>query len=89
MWCWRRMVKISWTDLARNNVLHKVKDERNILQTIKRRKVNWIGHTLRRNCLLEHVIEGKLQGRIEVTGTLGRRCKQLLNDLNKREDTGN
>jgi hypothetical protein len=25
---------------------------------------NWIGHILRRNCLLKHVIEGKVEGRI-------------------------
>jgi hypothetical protein len=44
---------------------------------------------LRRNCLLKHVIEGKLEGRIEMTGRRGRRHKQLLDDLRKREDTGN
>jgi hypothetical protein len=53
------MEKISWTDRVRNEeVLHRVK-ERNILHTIKRRKANWIGHILRRNCLLKHVIEEK------------------------------
>jgi hypothetical protein len=41
------------------NALHRVKEERNILRTIKRRKANWIGHIVRRNCLLKHVIEGK------------------------------
>jgi hypothetical protein len=56
--------------------LHKVKEERNILHTIKRRKANWIGHILRRNCLLKHVIEGK----IEMTG----RHKQLLDDLKEK-----
>jgi hypothetical protein len=45
-----------------------VKEERNIVHTIKRRKANWIGHILRRNCLLKHVIEGKEIGRIEVKG---------------------
>jgi hypothetical protein len=30
-------------------------------------KANWIGHILRRNCLLQRVIEGKIQGGIEVT----------------------
>jgi len=45
-----------------------VKEERNILQTIKRRKAKWIGHMLHRNCLLKHLIEGKIKGRIEVTG---------------------
>jgi hypothetical protein len=45
MWCWRRMGKISWTDRVRNEeVLHRVKEERNILHTVKRRKANWIGH---------------------------------------------
>jgi hypothetical protein len=69
MWCWRRMEKISWTDRVRNEeVLHRVKEVRNIVHTIKRRKANWIGHILRRNCLLKHVIEGKLEGRIEMKG---------------------
>jgi hypothetical protein len=66
MWCWGRMEKISWTDRVRNEeVLHRVKEERNVLhtRTIGRRKANWIGHILRRNCLLKHVIEGKLEGR--------------------------
>jgi hypothetical protein len=63
MWYLRRMEKVSWTDRVRNEeVLHRVKEERNILHTIKRRKANWIGHILRRNCLLKHVIEGKLEG---------------------------
>jgi hypothetical protein len=61
--------------------LHRVKEERNIVHTIKRRKANWIGHILRRNCLLKHVIEGKLEGRIEMTGRRGMRLKQLLDDL--------
>jgi hypothetical protein len=25
-------------------------------------KINWIGHILRRHCLLKHVIEGKIEG---------------------------
>ena len=56
---------------------YKAKDLRNLLHTIKR-KANWIADILRRNCLLKHVIEGKI-GVIEVTGRQGRRCKQLQN----------
>jgi hypothetical protein len=61
-----------------------VKEERNIVHTIKRRKANWIGHILRRNCLLKHVIEGKLEGGIEVMRRRGRRRKQLLVDLKEK-----
>jgi len=69
MWCWRRMEKISWTDHVRNEeVLLRVNEQRNILHAIRKRKTNWIGHILRRNCLLQRVIERKIQGRIEVTG---------------------
>ena len=49
MWCWRRMEKISWTDHVRNEeVLLRVKEQRNILHEIHKRKANWIGHILRR-----------------------------------------
>jgi hypothetical protein len=42
---------------------------------------NLIGHILRRNCLLKHVIEGKIEGRTEMTGRRERRRKQLLDDV--------
>ena len=66
----------------KEEVLRSAKEERNIVHTIKRRKVNWIGHIWRGNCLLKQVIEGKVEGRMEVTGRRGRRRKRLLDDLN-------
>jgi hypothetical protein len=79
------MENISWTDRVRNEgVLHTVKEERNILHTIQMRQANWIGHVLRRNCLLKHIIAVKLEGGIEVTGRRGRRRMKLLNDLKER-----
>jgi len=85
MWCWRRMEKISWTDHVRNEeVLLRVKEQRNILDEICKRKANWIGHVLHRNCLLQRVIEGKIEGGIEVTGKQGRRRRKLLDDLKER-----
>jgi hypothetical protein len=65
-------------------VLLRVKEQRNILHEIRKRKVKWIGHILRRNCLLQRVIEGKLQGGIEVTETQGRRRRKLFYDLKER-----
>jgi hypothetical protein len=62
-------------------VLLRVKEQRNILHEINKRKVNWIGHILRRNCLLQRIIERKIKGRIEVTERRGRRRRKLLDDL--------
>jgi hypothetical protein len=61
-----------------------VKEQKNILHEICRRKANWIGHILRGNCLLQRVTEGKIQGGIEVTGGQGRRGRKLLDDLKER-----
>jgi hypothetical protein len=73
-------------------VLQRAK-ERNILQAIKRRKDNWMGFILHRNCLLKHV-EGRIEGRIEMMGRRRRRRRRrrrklLLDDLRKRKDTVN
>jgi hypothetical protein len=84
MCCWRRMETISCTDRLENEeVMHRVK-ERNMVHKIKRRKADCIGHILRRNCLLKHVIEDNIAGRVEVTGRRGKRCKQPLDDLKEK-----
>jgi len=54
---------ISWIDRLKNEeVLQRIKEERNVLPATKQRMANWIGHILRRNCLLKHVIKGKTEG---------------------------
>jgi hypothetical protein len=58
-------MEISWIDRVRNEeVLHRIKEERNILHKTRRIKVKWTGHIWRRYCLLKHVIEGKIERRI-------------------------
>ena len=76
---------IKLTGNGRNEeVLLRVKEQRNILHEICKWNANWIGHILRRNCLLQRVIEGKIQGGIEVTGRQGRKRRKLLDDLKER-----
>jgi hypothetical protein len=59
---------------------------RDILYTIQRRKAILIGHILRRNCLLKHIIEGKIEGRIE---DKEEDVSSYWMMLRKRENTGN
>jgi hypothetical protein len=49
-------------------IIRRVKEKRNVLYSIKRRKANLIGHILRRNCLLKHITEGNTGGEIDGTG---------------------
>jgi hypothetical protein len=67
MWCWG-MDKIKWTHHVRNEeVLQRVKEERNILHNLQQRKgrFNLIGHIFRMNCLLKHVTETQKAGEEE------------------------
>jgi hypothetical protein len=68
------------------DVLRRVKEQRNILHEICKWKANWIGHILRRNCFLQRVTERKIQGEIEVTGRQGRRRRKLLDDLKEKRE---
>ena len=71
--------------MRNEDVLLRVKKQRNVLHEINKWKANWIGHILRRNCLLQGVNEGKTKGGgIEVTGRRGRRRRKLLDDLKER-----
>jgi hypothetical protein len=60
---------------------HRAKKERTVLRTVKRRKANWVGDSLRRNFPLKHVIEGKVEGMIEDVS-------RYWMTLRKREATG-
>jgi hypothetical protein len=59
-----------------DKMLHREK-RKGTAHAIRRRKANWVGHILRRNRVLKHVIEGK----IKVQGSGGRSRKQLLDGL--------
>jgi hypothetical protein len=61
-----------------------VEVESNVLYIISRRKGNWIGHSWCRIYFLKQVIEGKPEGKIEMTGRRERRRKQLLDDLEEK-----
>jgi hypothetical protein len=74
--------ELNWLDRVKDEVvIHRVKEDTNILHAIKRRKTNWISHTWRKYRLLKHVIEGIIYISEEVTGRRGKILKQLLVDL--------
>ena len=59
--CLTQSDSLSWTDRVRNEVVIRGgKEERNIEHTVKRRKADWIGQILCRNCFLRQVTEGNI-----------------------------
>ena len=64
MWIWRRMEKISWTrKITNEEVLERVGIDRQLINTLRKRKKNWRGRVLRGDGLLKEVIEGRMEGR--------------------------
>lgn len=66
LWCYRRMLKISWTTHTTNeDVLRMVNADREVLNTVKRRKTEYFGHIVRgpRYHLLRLIIQGKVEGK--------------------------
>jgi hypothetical protein len=57
MWCWRRLEKITWTDHVRIEVLLRVKEQRNILHEISKRKANWVDHILRKTFFCDRLLK--------------------------------
>ena len=76
------MEKIKWSEKVTNEkVLDHIGEKREFLNIILRRKANWIGHIVRRNCLLHDDIERQMTER---KGVGRRRRTQLLDDLRNR-----
>jgi hypothetical protein len=64
--------------VGNEEVLHRVKEKRNSIQTVKRRKADCIAHILHRNCLVKHIVDGEIGG-IEMM----RRCQQNTGNLKR------
>ena len=58
-------------------VLERVRERRIMLELIKKRKRNWLGHWLRRNCLLKDDLEGMVNGK----KVRGRRRYQTIDNI--------
>ena len=64
LWKWRRMERVKWTDKIKNAVvLERVGECRIMLELTMKRKRNWLGHWLRRNCLMKDALEDMVNGK--------------------------
>ena len=75
MWIWRRLMKISWTEhRANQEVLDMADENRSLMNIIRQKQKNWLGHVLRSESLLCTVLEGGMEG----TRTRGRQSDTMI-----------
>jgi hypothetical protein len=80
MKCYRRVLKINWQDMVRNeDIRKKISKEETIIDTIKKRKLRLFGHICRMDDgrLIKHLIFGKMDGK----SRRGRPCREWLDDI--------
>ena len=64
MWFLRRMMRIPWVKKVTNErVLELAGTGRSLLTTIRKRQLQFIGHTIRKNGIGKLAIEGKINGK--------------------------
>ena len=63
IWCWRRMLSVSWVERMTNeSILEEIGKKRELLTTIRRRQLRFLGHILRREDLKNLSLTGKIVG---------------------------
>ena len=59
LWCYRRLLRISWTEKKTNDwILNKIDVSERLVTTINRRKMAFIGHILRGNDIISELLLG-------------------------------
>ncbi|KAI5715825.1 hypothetical protein M8J77_023140 [Diaphorina citri] len=83
MWCFRRTLKIIWSDrISNEEVLKRINEKRQLMNIIAKRRTEWIGHNLRHEGLLHTIIEGLVEGNVQ----RGRPRKEYMDQI--RDDMG-
>ena len=78
MWVYRRLAKISWKDMKTNQeVCELLGRKRELVKTIKTRKIKYFGHIIRHNSFLKDVLEGKVKG----SRPRGRQRRRWIDDI--------
>ena len=85
MWCWRKMLKVKWTEMRRNDdILNQIGLKREMIVRIKAQQQKWIGHNLRSDTLLKTVLESRFEGKKKQ----GRPRTRLLDSLRDGKSYG-
>ena len=63
MWCWRRLLKISWTErISNEEVMRRMGNEREIIMKIRVRQMRFVGHVMRRGKIEDLSLTGRIPG---------------------------
>jgi hypothetical protein len=89
MWCYRRMMKIKWTDRITNvEVVRRVGEMKSIMNTLRRRRGKFIGHILRHSSILSTVLEREISGKNYRGRSWMEYIEQIRKDVKMRSYVG-
>lgn len=82
LWCWRRMLRIKWTERRTNvSIIKQLKISRRLSSRVDEKILQFFGHIVRRDGEnLEKII---LQGKIEGTRPRGRTASRWIDQITK------
>ena len=64
MWCYRRLLKVSWTERKTNKwVLEKIGSALMLRKSMSERKMRFFGHIVRKNGMEKRLMQGKMEGK--------------------------
>ena len=64
LWCWRRMLRISWTDKRTNkSILEEIKPSYSLEAMVVKHRLSYFGHIIRSKGMEQEIMLGKVQGR--------------------------
>ena len=65
MWCWRRLLKVSWIEkISNEEVLRRLGSDRELLVKIRARQMRFVGHVMRRGKIEDLGLTGRIPGRL-------------------------
>ena len=97
MWFLRRMLRVSWTEKRTNlEILNTASSTRKLMNNIKRRQAEFLGHVMRKGKLEHLLTTGKIEGKTSrgrqrikiqdgIAAWLGRSTAEMFVDARDRK----
>jgi len=83
-WCWRRTLKIPWTEKVKNEEIYlRTNNRKTLWRTIRERRKTWVRHKMRNNEWITIIMEGRVEGKVGKGRPRTPFMKQIIEDIGR------